>query len=115
MTSNSPSSPKPTSPALENETSDESAEVRIPQEQLGAYRIRLELKTPRPRLDQVLLEEIRKVQDNINLKTLSRSSLKELFKKKRIRIKGQAATPASSLAAGVTFIDILGYGKKQEP
>ena len=39
----------------------------------------------------------------------SRTEFKELFKKKRIRIKGQPAVPSSSLAKGTTYVDILGY------
>ena len=77
---------------------------------LGAFRITLVLSGPRPRIDQVLLEELRKQNQNLLLKNISRMAFKELFKKKRIRIKGQAATPSSSLAQGTTFVDILGFG-----
>jgi hypothetical protein len=75
----------------------------------GAFRITITLSSSRPRLDQILLEELRKQNQNIDLKAISRAKLKELFKNKRIRIKGQAAVPSSGLAKGVTYIDILGF------
>jgi len=84
-------------------------EIKITPVPLGAYRITIETKLPKPRLDQVLLDYCRNQNANIKLKILSRASLKELFKKGRIRIKGQIATPSSSLASGTTFIDVLGY------
>ena len=82
----------------------------VPKIPTGAFRVVLELSSPRPRIDQVLLEELRKQNINIDLRAISRAKLKELFRKKRIRIKGQAALPSSSLAKGTTYVDILGYG-----
>ena len=60
-------------------------------------------------MDQVLLEELRKQSRCLLLKNISRTEFKELFKKKRIRIKGQIATPSSGLAKGTTFVDIQGF------
>lgn len=81
-----------------------------PEKPKNAFRVTLVLSSPRPRLDQPLLEELRKQNQSLALRNISRTEFKELFKKKRIRIKGQPATPSSSLAAGTTYIDILGYG-----
>jgi hypothetical protein len=86
------------------------SENTVPPIPKGAFRVILELSSARPRIDQILLEELRKQNRNIDLKAISRAKLKELFKNKRIRIKGQAAVPSSSLAKGVTYVDILGFG-----
>lgn len=75
----------------------------------NSYRITLTLTSSKPRIDQVLMEELRRQSGNMKLKTISRTAFKELFKKKWIRIKGQPATPSSSLAQGTTFVDIIGY------
>lgn len=72
----------------------------------------LELSTARPRLDQVLLEELRVQNRNAELKAISRTAFKELFKKKRVQIKGQPALPSSKLAQGTTYVDILGFDDK---
>ncbi len=74
----------------------------------GAFRIEITCTSPRPRLDQALLEELRKQDRSLDLRNISRSVFKELFKKSRIKIKGQNAVPSSSLAAGTTTVDILG-------
>ena len=79
---------------------------------LGAYRVTLTLSAPARRLDSVLIEALRTEATNLDLKHITRNTFKNLFKNKRIRIKGQAATAASGLAAGITFVDILGYGEK---
>jgi hypothetical protein len=83
--------------------------IKVTPVPLGAYRVQIDTKVPLPRLDTVLLDLCRKQKENIKLKILSRASLKELFKKKRIRIKGQIATPSSSIAIGTTYVDILGF------
>ena len=54
-------------------------------------------------------EEIKKQNENLNLREISRVKFKELFKTGKILIKGQIATPKSSLAKGTTYVDILGY------
>ncbi len=61
------------------------------------------------RIDQVLLEYLRKQDRNFDLKNISRVAYKNLFKQRRIKIKGQSAVPASGLAIGSTTVDILGY------
>ena len=76
---------------------------------VNAFRVTLTLETSRPRIDQVLLEELRKQNQSLALRNISRAEFKALFKKKRIRIKGQSATPSSALAKGTTFVDILGF------
>lgn len=81
----------------------------------GSYRITLKLEERSSRLDQVLMTAMRNQGQNLDLKNMSRTQFKELFRKKRIRIKGQPATPSSSIAAGETYVDILGYGLTTEP
>jgi hypothetical protein len=56
-----------------------------------------------------LMRALREQKDNLKLRVLSRTEFKQLFKEKRILIKGQAATPSSSLAAGTTYVDIIGF------
>ncbi len=73
------------------------------------FRVTLVLNFKKPRLDQVLLEELRKQNRNLILRNISRTQFKELFQKRKIRIKGQIATPSSSLAAGTTYVDIQGF------
>lgn len=75
----------------------------------NSFRMTLDVLSAKPRLDSVLLEELRKQSRNTLLKRITRTEFKELFKKKRIQIKGQPATPSSALAAGTTEVDILGY------
>jgi len=83
--------------------------IQPPKKPRDTFRIELTLTASRPRLDQVLIEALRKQTRNHELKHITRTKFKELFKKKRIRIKGQPALPSSSLAHGTTFVDIFGY------
>jgi len=76
-------------------------------------RVTLNLETRKSRLDTVLLEALRNQTDNLDLKNISRTQFKELFKEKRIRIKGQPALPSSGLAAGSTDVDVMGYESKK--
>lgn len=78
---------------------------------LGAFRITLELKSPAPRLDTVLLQALRAQKENHALRHLSRTAFKGLFDDGKITIKGQRAKPSSAIAAGTTFVDILGFGE----
>lgn len=55
------------------------------------------------------MEELRKQSRNLALKNISRTEFKALFKNKRVRIKGQPATPSSALAQGTTYVDIIGF------
>lgn len=82
----------------------------IPEKPQNSFRVTLDLTSAKPRLDQVLIEALRKQTSNLALKNLSRSDFKELFKKKKIRIKGQPALPSSSIAQGTTYVDIIGFG-----
>ncbi|MBI3541860.1 MAG: hypothetical protein HY075_01110 [Deltaproteobacteria bacterium] len=80
----------------------------------NSFRVVLELTSASPRLDTLLLEALRKQSRNLDLKILSRNGLKDLFKAKRIRIKGQPATPSSGIAQGTTYVDIMGYEDTKE-
>jgi hypothetical protein len=75
----------------------------------GAVRVTLRLSSGGHRIDAVLLEELRNNAEQSALRNISRAGLKRLFKERRIVIKGQSAVPSSSLAAGTTFVDILGF------
>lgn len=81
----------------------------VPEQPANSFRIILTINQRLPRLDTVLLEAIRSQEDNLELKRISRTAYKALFNEKKILIKGQAAKPSSSVAAGITYVDILGY------
>ena len=83
--------------------------IMIPAQPKDSYRITLELLSKEPRLDSVLMRAFREQKDNLKLRVLTRSEFKNLFKEKRILIKGQPANPSSALAAGTTYIDVLGF------
>jgi hypothetical protein len=85
----------------------------IPNLPKGAFRVVLNLKYSQPRLDTVLLEALRAQSENLNLKNISRTAFKALFDKGAIKIKGQRARPSSSLVAGTTYVDILGFEIKK--
>jgi hypothetical protein len=75
----------------------------------NSFRIILTLARSAPRIDQVLIEALRKQSENILLQNISRTAFKELFNTKRVLIKGQPARPSSSLAHGSTTVDVLGF------
>jgi hypothetical protein len=75
----------------------------------NSARIVLDLARPEKRLDSVLLKALRDQNDNLDLREISRVDFKALFNQGKILIKGQRATPSSSLAKGITYIDILGF------
>jgi hypothetical protein len=81
----------------------------IPPQPLKSFRITLELNRPEKRLDTVLLTAIKAQNENLNLREITRTKFKDLFKNGKIQIKGQRATPSSSLTRGTTYVDILGY------
>ncbi len=81
----------------------------VPERPENSFRITLTLNNKQPRLDTILLEAIRAQETNLELKRISRTAFKDLFYEKKILIKGQAAKPSSSLAKGITYVDILGY------
>jgi hypothetical protein len=75
----------------------------------NSFRIALNLEQPESRMDNVLLNALREQDENPTLKSMSRGALKQLFNDKKIMIKGQRAKSNSSLAAGTTYVDILGF------
>lgn len=79
----------------------------IPTEVPGAFRIALNLAYPESRMDNVLLNALREQDENLTMKHISRGALKNLFDDKKIQIKGQRAKSNSSLAKGITYVDIL--------
>lgn len=80
----------------------------IPEQPKNSARIVLELPYPESRLDSVLMRALRESK-NLNLRNISRTQFKQLFKEKRIQIKSQPACASSGLSKGTTYVDILGY------
>jgi len=74
-----------------------------------SFRVTLNLVFPESRLDNILLQTLREQDENMTLKHISRGALKELFNEKKIQIKGQRAKSNSSVAKGITYVDILGF------
>ncbi|HXH32151.1 MAG TPA: hypothetical protein VNJ01_15205 [Bacteriovoracaceae bacterium] len=83
--------------------------TNTPDKEPNAFRVTLNLEHPQTRMDNVLLQALRDQNENSELKTISRSALKELFNEKKIMIKGQRAKSSSALAKGITYVDILGF------
>jgi hypothetical protein len=83
--------------------------VSEPAKPAQSFRVTLNLDYPESRIDNVLLVALREQTENITLRNISRGALKELFNTKRIEIKGQRAKSNSSLAKGITYVDILGF------
>jgi hypothetical protein len=83
----------------------------VPPQPLKSFRIVLDLLQPQKRLDTVLLQQFKAQSENLKLREVSRSQLKELFSQGKILIKGQRANPSSGLAKGITYVDILGFGQ----
>ena len=81
----------------------------LPEKPANSFRIVLNLNSPESRMDNVLLNALREQEENLTLKHISRGALKELFNEKKILIKGQRAKSNSSLAKGITYVDILGF------
>jgi hypothetical protein len=81
----------------------------VPKQPENSIRVILTINQKLPRLDTALLEAIRAQEECFDLKRISRTAYKELFSKKKILIKGQPAKPSSSVAAGTTYVDILGF------
>lgn len=81
----------------------------IPASIPNAFRLTLNLEYSETRMDNVLLAALRAQNENMKLKEISRSALKELFNQKKILIKGQRAKSSSALAKGTTYVDIVGY------
>jgi hypothetical protein len=82
--------------------------VFAPPQPRNSCRVILEL-TAKSRIDAALLAAFRGQADvPAVLKTLSRSNFKKLFKDKRVHLKGYSVQPSTMIAAGTTYIDILG-------
>ena len=81
----------------------------IPPRPPKSARIVLDLTRSEKRMDNVLLKAIREQNDDLTLREISRVDFKELFNSGKILIKGQRAKPSSGLAAGITYVDILGF------
>ncbi len=81
----------------------------IPPRPKKSFRIILDLSSRAPRLDTVLLQALRDQDENMELKHISRAAYKKLFDDKKIHIKGQNTRPSSSVATGLTYVDILGF------
>lgn len=79
----------------------------VPVQPRNSFRIILNLQYPKARMDNVLLDALKAQSDDLSMKNISRGALKELFGKSRVMIKGQRAKSSSSLAAGITYVDIL--------
>jgi hypothetical protein len=84
-------------------------DANIPERPKNSFRIILKLEYPESRMDNILLNALREQDDNLTLKNISRSALKDLFNNKKILIKGQRAKSNSALAKGATYVDILGF------
>lgn len=81
----------------------------IPEQPANSFRVILNLDYPESRMDNILLNALREQNENLTLKNISRSALKDLFNNKKILIKGQRAKSNSALAKGLTYVDILGF------
>ncbi len=79
----------------------------VPAQPANSFRITLSLDWAEPRIDNVLLEALRNQDENMTMKNISRGALKNLFNESKIFIKGQRAKSNSSLAKGITYVDIM--------
>lgn len=86
---------------------------KIPLQPKNSFRITLELHSAEKRLDNILLQAIKQQNENLDLREISRTAFKELFKSGMIQIKGQTARPSSAIAKGITYVDILGFKQKK--
>ena len=82
----------------------------VPPQPQNSIRITLQLTSKASRLDSPLMEALRQCK-HLDLKNLSRTEFKKLFNDKRILIKNQPARPSSAVAAGTTYVDILGFSE----
>lgn len=83
--------------------------IKEPAKQEGCFRVAINLEKPTDRMDLALLEVLNNQDENAELKKISKKGLKNLFEEKKIFIKGQRARAKSSLASGLTYVDIEGY------
>lgn len=85
------------------------ADIHVPPRPPKSFRVVINLNYKADRMDNVLLEALKAQEENLSLKVISRGALKELFTNSRVVIKGQRAKSNSSIAKGLTYVDILGY------
>lgn len=90
-------------------TEETTTDLHVPPRPPKSFRVVLNLNYRADRMDNVLLEALKAQDENPSLKVISRGALKDLFTNSRILIKGQRAKSNSSIAKGVTYVDILGY------
>jgi hypothetical protein len=81
----------------------------IPPVPPNSFRVTLKQSQAGERLDSALMKALRDQAQNPQLKAITRSQFKALFDKKKIQIKGQTAKPSSTLAVGITYVDLLGF------
>ncbi|MEQ1723838.1 MAG: hypothetical protein ABL930_11725 [Pseudobdellovibrio sp.] len=79
----------------------------IPEQPKNSFRVVLEVFKAEKRLDNILLQFLREQDENIDLKNISRTEFKDLFKDGKVMIKGQKARTSSAVAKGITYVDIL--------
>ena len=79
----------------------------IPVQPPHSFRVTISLDYGADRMDSILLNALKEQNESEKFKNISRSALKELFINGKITIKGQRAKPSSSLAKGITYVDIL--------
>jgi hypothetical protein len=73
----------------------------------NSFRVTLDLDNKQDRLDVVLLDALKKQDENEELKLISKIQFKRLFSDKKVLIKGQNAKAKSPVNSGVTYVDIL--------
>lgn len=83
----------------------------IPEQPPKSFRVVLELNTRAKRLDVVLLAALKKQNDSLDLREITRTKFKDLFLRGKIQIKGQRARCTSGVARGTTYVDILDCSK----
>lgn len=79
----------------------------IPPQPKNSIRIVLELNKAATRLDSVLLPALKSQKEDLNLRNITRTKFKELFNNRQIFIKGQPSRPASGVARGTTYVDVI--------
>lgn len=88
---------------------ENSMQDNIPVQPPKSFRVVIELNARVSRMDTTLLNALKAQRENLNLRIITRQGLKNLFLEGRVQIKGQRARPSSAMAAGTTYVDILGY------
>jgi len=79
----------------------------VPPQPPKSVRIVLDLAKAEKRIDVVLLAALREQKENLRLQTISRLKFKQMFLDGKVLIKGQRARVSSSVAKGITYVDLL--------